>query len=167
MHRFILFTLLIAACGGSVQARPKPELPAISVCYGQVCLSELRWRNASAFGNSLPSVEGVFVNNSNLTFTSLALQFDLKAGHDLRGSAVDSFTGRVPPGGRWLFHAFFENFDGSRFVTQIDSGVLDAVALGGDVTRRFVQPLRFDPLFGPYYSKQRKEWEKIHGARQR
>jgi hypothetical protein len=165
MHRITLIALLLA--GSSLQAEPKPKPPAISVCYGPVCLTELRWVSASSFGSSMPSVQGVLVNNSKVALTSLSLQFDLKSGEDLGGSAVDFFMGQVPPGARWSFHAFFSGINGDRAVTRIQSGLLQGTAIKEDGNQRLVQPVQFDPLFAPFNSRQRKEWEKIYGARQR
>jgi hypothetical protein len=119
------------------------------------------------FGSPLPAVTGVLVNNSAATLTLLNLQFDLKSGDFLGNTAFALFNGQIPPGGRWAFSAIFTSFDGQRIVTRIDTGLLQCTAIEDGASKRIVQPVQFDPLFHPSNRKERKEWEKRYGPRQR
>jgi hypothetical protein len=165
MRRFTLITLALLAAAVSAPAGPKP--PAIGVCYGQICLTELRWQQASMFGSPLPSVTGVLINNSPATLSFVNLQLDLKSGALLGNTAPAIFNGQIPPGGQWAFSAIFMSFDGQRIVTRIDSGVLQYTAIQDGASKRIAQQVEFEPLFHPSNRKERKEWEKLHGPRQR
>ena len=170
MFRFkAIFALVAIAAGASFQVHAKEKPPQISVCYGGVCLTGLRWAQPDSFmGTTSPAVEGVLVNNSNITLRFLSLDFQLVSGSALVGTAVDSFSGIVPPGGQWRFHAAFAPVVGRSFVTVIASAVLSCTGFGADGARQRVsQQMDFDPLFAPFANAQRKAWEKIHGKRQR
>jgi hypothetical protein len=166
MHRFITVTgcaLLLSA--HPVHAAPKPKPPAISVCYGNLCLTNLTWRSSGA-GSSFSAIEGLVVNNSNVTISHVTLQFALISGAVLYGTAPASYAADIPPGGRWFFSAQFLDFDGRNIVSKSESVSLSAW-VNGRAPGGFNQTLRFDPLFSPINSSERKQWEKIHGKRQR
>jgi hypothetical protein len=165
MRRFTLITLALLAAAVSAPAGPKP--PAIGVCYGSICLTELKWQQPSMFGSPVPTVTGILINNSDATLALVNLQFDLKSGGLLGNTALALFNGQVPPGGQWAFSAIFMSFDGQRIVTRIDTGVLQYTAIQNGASKRIAQPLAFDPLFHPSNRKERKEWEKLYGPRQR
>lgn len=101
------------------------------------------------------------------TLTLVNLQFDLKSGGLLGNTALALFNGQISPGGQWAFSAIFMSFDGQRIVTRIDTGLLQATAIENGASKRIVQPVKFDPLFHPSNRKERKEWEKLYGPRQR
>jgi hypothetical protein len=147
-------------------ARSKPKPPPIEVCYGGLCVTDLRWPER-LFGGGLAAVQGILVNNSPTAFTNVTIHFDTRSGTDLRGTAGDYFMGQIPPGGRWAFTAMFASSGGQRVITRIESGLVQGWMLGEGTPQRLRQPLQFDPLFSPLYDRDRKEWEKIHGARQR
>src|SRR5262245_25407639 len=85
MNRFILAAgcaLLFLA--QPVPAKPKPKPPAISVCYGYLCLTNIRWRESDST-TTLDAIEGVFENRSNVTVSNITLEFELISGRVLFG----------------------------------------------------------------------------------
>ena len=171
MQRFItISTLTLLSLVGPALAAPKPKPPAISACYHQLCLNQLRWRRADMFSNTTsPSVQGTFFNgNPTVMIEGVVLKFALKAGNDLIGTGLTLYTGAIPPGGSWSFIAEFSSPIGERSVTRIETVVMDIDFRQNGQRGRDSQTLSFDPLFNPDNSNSgRKEWEKIHGPRQR
>jgi hypothetical protein len=162
MHRITLTAGLALLC---VPAGAAPKPPSISVCYGGVCLIELRWVRPDLDGSSLSSISGARVNNSAGTLNAVVLQFSLTSGRVLTGTALASFSGQIPPGATWVFHARFVEFDGNTIITRIDSGSLRGTLTTNDGPRRFSQAISFDPVFSLHNRKERKDWEKVHGKR--
>jgi hypothetical protein len=146
-------------------AAPKPKPPAISVCYGNLCLTDLSWRRPDP-GRSLAGIEGLVVNRSSVAISNVTLEFALISGAVLFGTAPASYAGEIPPGGRWFFSAVFIDFDGRNLVSKSESVSLSALVHGSS-PGWLSQTLQFDPLFNPINSGERKQWEKIHGKRQR
>lgn len=77
-----------------------------SVCSALplVQFAELQWSERAYQGSSVESIDGVLVNNSNQTLSSLILSASLytKDG-TLLGDALPAIAQSVPPNGRWLF----------------------------------------------------------------
>jgi hypothetical protein len=168
MYRFtLLLSFALVWLGPTLHARSKPQPPPIGVCSGDICLTRLRWREDNGFGSTLPAVEGVLINNSKRTLSSVAVEFALKSGPSLRNTTTALYSGRIPPGASWTFDAPFVSFDGDAFITHIDTGTLVYSMTVDGVYQRLSKPIRFDPLFSPYNRRARKEWEKIHGKRKR
>jgi len=165
MLRFTTFTALaLLSIGLSFTAEAKDKPPQISVCAADICLTELRWTQPSSFlGTSEPAVDGVLVNTSGAHVSFSSLNFALEAGPALLGTAADSYSGAIPPGARWHFHASFSEMIGERFVLTIHAVQLSYTEDGV----RHAGILEFDPLFGPLAYGQRRAWEKINGKRQR
>jgi hypothetical protein len=168
MFRFT--TMMIIAVlwlGMPASAIAKNSAPPISVCYGDVCLMDLRWSIPDGlFGNTSTAVSGTLVNGSSSALRTPGVNFTLHAGDTLVGTAADFFSGTVPPGGRWRFHAVFSESHGGRLVMSIHNVVVSYTA-GENGGRRTSETLDFDPLFAPYAWHQRRAWEKLHGKRQR
>ena len=100
------FGLVWSPCGA---AAPKPKPPAISVCAENICLNNLSWQlPGGALNLPAPAIEGILVNNTNETLTSLSVQFNMEAGPTMVGTAVDVFTGELSPGQQWRFIAYIE-----------------------------------------------------------
>src|ERR1022692_4655560 len=83
---------LVWAAGAAAAEKVKP--PAVSVCQNEICLTDLRW---SLYRGA--SIQGVLVNYSEETLSSISLRFAMKAGSLLVNTAGDNFLGEVPPGG--------------------------------------------------------------------
>jgi hypothetical protein len=164
MHRFTLLAGIALLCPPADSA-PKPKPPMISVCYSGVCLHGLHWGRPEEGAYSLPSIAGMLVNNSNATLSNVSLSFTLLSGEIIVDTASDGFTERIPPGGRWAFHAYFVAWQGGAAITRIESGMMRGFMDTLIVSRRFEQPLSFDPVFNPINRKERKQWESIHGKR--
>jgi len=165
MFRFKDTLALIAIAAGvsfPLEAKEKPM--EISVCYSGICLNGLRWTRPDSFaGTTEPAVDGVLVNNSGATLSFPSVRFALEAV-DLLGTASANYSGAIPPGGRWHFHASFSAIIGGHFVMNIHTVELSYTEGGGQGAS---EALEFDPLFGPAADGQRRAWEKIHGKRQR
>ncbi len=160
------FGLVWSPCGA---AAPKPKPPAISVCAENICLNNLRWQLP---GGSLDlpaqAIEGILVNNTNETLTSLSVQFNMEAGPTMVGTAVDVFTGELSPGQQWRFIAYIEQRAPGYWIGKTESGALHgATRNSSGMTRSIMESLHFDPLFDPYMRGEIKKWEKVHGKRQR
>ena len=166
MDRFTLAAGLALLCVPAHAAR-KPKPPSITVCYGGVCLIELRWVRPDLNGGSSSSISGALVNKSEKTLNSVFLRFSLTSGRALAGTTVAYFLGQIPPGATWVFSAPFTEYDGHTIITRIDSGSLEGTLTTTDGTRRFSQTIDFDPLFSPDNRKEQKDWEAIHGRRAR
>jgi len=137
MYRFTLLTILILlGLETPAHARSNPKPPPIEVCYGGLCVTDLRWPER-LFGDGLAAVQGVLINNSPTTLTTLTIQFT----------------------------AMFASSDGERVITRVESGLVQGLMLGEDPPQRLRQPLQFDPLFSPWHAADRKQWEKLHGSR--
>jgi hypothetical protein len=169
MQRFIktaAFGLLWL--GPQVIAGSKPAPPAISTCYEQICLINLRWRPPSAFANKpLTTIEGSFVNNTASTLSGIWLTFPLISGSALYGTAQAAYAAEIAPGQRWFFVASFIAIDGSAVITKTQSVKLSCTGRRNRSVGGVSTTLEFDPLFNPLSRAERNAWEKIHGKRQR
>jgi len=95
------------------------------------------------------------------------LAFALISGAVLTGTATAIYLGQIPPGGRWFFRAQFVDYDGQILVSKSETVLLSAFVNNGSSPGWLKQNLQFDPVFSPINSGERKQWEKIHGKRQR
>jgi hypothetical protein len=161
MHRFTFLAGIALLCVPANAAKRKP--PTISVCFDKVCLDRLRWARPEV--SSLPSISGLLVNNSNVTLSTISLQFNLISGRVLTGTASALFLGQIPPGASWFFNACFSEYEGNRFVTRTESGSFAGVVTDSVAPRHLSLPLKFDPVFNSWFRQERKEWELLHGKR--
>ena len=168
MYRFTpLFGLALLWLAAPAHAKDKPNPPAISACYGKICITDLRWRKPTSFDRmSLPAIEGSLFNGSATPLRSLDVEFALKAGQFFIDTASASYGGELPPGGRWAFHAYLLLLDG-RVPSRTSSMILSGFARSDGRLERFANTLVFDPVFNPDNRSEIKQWEKVHGKRQR
>jgi hypothetical protein len=169
MNRLIILGSALLCLGPQAWAK-KPELPAISTCYGRICLTGLRWRPPSIWGDHPnQSIEGVLVNQSTATLSFVHVTFAIKSGANLAATATALFSGvEIPPGGRWYFVADIP-LESSLlfFLTRSEAVELSCTARIGSEHEDVRKTLPFEPLFSPFNRSERKAWEKIHGKRQR
>jgi len=106
MDRLIILSCALLWLGPQAWAK-KPVPPAISTCYGRICLTGLRWRPPSIWGDHPnQSIDGVLVNQSTATLSSVHVTFAIKSGANLAVTVTALFSGaEIPPGGRWYFVA--------------------------------------------------------------
>jgi hypothetical protein len=157
---------LVWSPAGAAAGKPKP--PAISVCSENICLDQLRWSSRSEMlVLPAPAIEGILINNSNETLTSLSVQFNMEAGPTMVGTAVDSFSGELLPGQQWRFTAYIVERSPTYMSGKTESATLHCSARQSGETRYISTPLHFDPLFDPYLRGDIKKWEKVYGKRQR
>jgi hypothetical protein len=167
MDRLIILSCALLWLGPQNWAK-KPELPAIFTCYGRICLTGLRWRPPSIWGDHpYQSIEGVLVNQSTATLSLVHVTFAIKSGANLAVTATGLFDGEIPPGGRWYFVADIV-LESSRliYLTRSEAVEQSCTARIGSEREDVRKTLPFEPLFGPYSRSERKAWEKIHGKRQ-
>ena len=151
----------------SARSEPKPKPPAISACRGRICLTGLVWRKPTYYNTySMPVIEGLFLNRSASAITNVKVEFALKSGEVLRGTAPAFFFSEIPPGGRWSFQAPFPGMVGTTTVTRIETAVVSFLQHTPDGDVRVSGTMKFDPVFNPDL-RERKAWEKLHGKRQR
>jgi hypothetical protein len=157
---------LVWSPAGAAAGKTKP--PAISVCTENICLDHLHWtRPGGVLDMPAPAIEGILINNSNETLTSLSVQLNMEAGPTMVGTAVDTFTGELSPGQQWRFTAYILERSPAYLSGKTESGAMHCSASQSGVTRFIATPLHFDPLFDPYLRGEIKKWEKVHGKRQR
>jgi hypothetical protein len=168
MDRFIILSCVLLWLGPQAWAK-KPQPPAISTCYGRICLTGLRWRPPNVWSDKPDStIEGVLINQSTSALSFVNVAFALKSGANLFATATAIYDGELPPGGRWYFEATIFETDRRIFLTRSESVKLNfTVGRGTRDTHSFRETLRFDPLFSRANRSERKAWEKIHGKRQR
>ena len=172
MFRFILiFGMALLSLGPPAIAKDKPKPPAISACYGKICLAKLRWGRPSMFDDTRsPYIEGTLVNGSNTPLRGAAVRFALQrgeSGKELMDTALAVYSDVIPPGGRWLFRAPFEHMINGRIVGRTESVSLETTIMRRQGAEDIAPTLHFDPVFNPDDRGAIKRWEKIHGKRQR
>jgi hypothetical protein len=166
MTRFITLSCALLWLGPQAWAK-KPPLSPISVCYGQACLTFLRWIPANGYNRPFPTIEGVLINNTASTITSTTLDFPVLSGLNLRATASVSYFLPIPPGGRWYFVADFDDSDHRFFLTKCETVSFELAFESRGQATHFKETLHFEPLFNPADRGAIKAWEKIHGKRER
>ena len=113
-----------------------------------------------------PAIEGLLVNRSEAAITTVSVQFALKSGGTLRGTAQAFYSSQIPPGGKWSFSASFRETVGTTTITRTETAIVSFLHLASDGATNVNLRMRFDPVFNPNL-REWKAWEKINGKRQR
>jgi hypothetical protein len=166
MTRFITLSCALLWLGPQAWAK-KPLPPPISVCYSQICLTSLRWIAGNGYNRPFPTIEGILINNTTSTITMASLDFGVMSGLNLKAKASVAYFLPIPPGGRWHFVADFDDSDHRFFLTRCETVSFEVTLEGRSQTTRSKETLYFEPLFNPADRGAIKEWEKIHGKRER
>ena len=162
-YRFIAAIGFGLVWGGGAAAAEKVKPPAVPVCQNEICLTDLRWSQYRG-----ASIQGVLVNYSNETLSSISLRFAMKAGSLLVNTAGDNFLGEVPPGGQWAFTANIVRSP-NRYLDRTESAVLRCLLKSGGQQRYTTLSFEFDAVLEPeaLTGQDSNPTKKGHGKRQR
>lgn len=104
----ISFLVIVVSLAGKAKDRPEPPHACVSANGLSLCLSGLRW---IMYGNSsnLQRISGVFENNTTEPIRAVRLTFSLFDANDsVVESATATMDATIPPGGKSVFNAPFE-----------------------------------------------------------
>ena len=167
IDRYIILIGLALLWLPSARSEPKPKPPAISACREGICITNLVWRRPTYYNTySMPVIEGILVNRSAAAITTVSVELAMKSGGTLTGTAQAFYFSEIPPGGKWSFHASFQETVGTTTVTRTETAIVSFIqrAAGGATNVRL--GMKLDPVFNPNL-REWKAWEKVHGKRQR
>src|SRR5581483_4575347 len=132
MYRFLLILgMALLWLDGPAFSKDKPKPPAISDCFGKICVTNLRWKRPNGFDSFDPYIEGVLVNGTAALLRSPSLTFTLTAGNASLGTAGPVESPDVPSGGQWIFRARVPEMISARYPVRTESVAMQELVLRG------------------------------------